>query len=158
MEKRSFIITSFIFMVVALLVIPFSKAIFKSSAGATKTINAAAWDVSLTQMSATNNVTLVSGTGTQTYSLKVSSESEVDVIYAIVVENVPSGVKIKLDDRQNYETPDANNKITFSNAGSITYSPQGGENTHVLTFTSDPGTQVVSNRQLTVKVIAKQDI
>ena len=156
MKKRYLIYICFVFVMVVFLVIPLTKAIFKSQAASTGAVTTAEWDVSLTQISETNNVTLISGTDTQVYSLKVSSESEVDVIYAIEIGNVPAGVKIKLDQRQNYETPDANNKITFSNAGSIVYSPQGGENTHILTFTSESGTPVVSNRQLTVKVIVQQ--
>ena len=158
MKKRNLLLISIVFVASIFLVVPFTKAIFKSISSSTETIDTAEWNVSLTQMSETNNVTLISGVDTQVYSLKVSSESEVNVVYAIEIGNVPAGVKIKLDDRQNYETPDANNKIVFSNAGSITYSLLGGENTHVLTFTSDPGTAVVSNRQLTVKVIAQQDI
>lgn len=156
MKKRILLYIYFILIMVIFLAMPLTRAIYKSSSSSSKTATTAEWNVSLTQVSATNNVTLISGTDTQVYSLKVSSESEVDVTYAIEIGNIPSGVKIKLDQRQNYETPDSNNKITFSNAGTIVYSPQGGENTHTLTFTSDPGTQVASNIQLAVKVIAQQ--
>ncbi len=156
MKKRILLYIYFILIMVIFLAMPLTRAIFKNTASSTKSATTAEWSVSLAQVSETNNVTLVSGTDTQVYSLKVSSESEVDVTYAIEIGNVPSGVKIKLDQRQNYETPDVNNKITFSNAGSIVYSPQGGENTHILTFTSESGTPVVSNIPLTVKVIAQQ--
>lgn len=156
MKQRYLVYICLVFIMAIFLVIPLTRAVLKSSAVSSKTATAAEWNVSLTQVSTTNNVTLISGTDTQVYSLKVSSESEVAVTYAIEIGNIPSGVKIKLDQRQNYETPDSNNKITFSNAGTIVYSPQGGENTHTLTFTSDPGTQVASNIQLAVKVIVQQ--
>lgn len=156
MKKIYFVYICLIFLMIVVLLVPLTSSILKNSASSTGSATTAEWNVSLTRLSETNNVTLISGTNTQTYSLKVSSESEVDVTYAIEISNVPSGVKIKLDQRQIYETPDVNNKITFSNAGSILYSSQGGENTHILTFTSDPGTQVASNIELGVKVIAQQ--
>ena len=158
MKKGFLLLICFGCVVAIFLLVPLSNAVYKRLATSAKSVSASEWSVTLTQMSANNNVTLVSGSGTQTYSLKVRSESEVNVIYDIEIGNIPAGVKIKLDQNQNYETPDQNNKIIFTDAGSIAYSSQGGEQTHVLTFTTAPGTQLVYNRQLTVKVIAQQEL
>ena len=158
MKKNKIIAVCFVLVGMAFLVIPFTRAIFKSLGGTTKTVTTAAWSVSLNQTGLSDSVSIVSGVDTQTYTLKVRSNSEVDVVYDIEIENVPAGVKIKLDQRLDYETPDSNNKITFTDAGTLSYSSQGGENTHILTFASDVGTAAVSNRQLTVNVIAQQDI
>ena len=158
MKKRFLVYLCFACVVTIFLLVPLSTAIYKRLATSARSVTTSEWSVTLTPLSSSNNVTLVSGEGTQTYSLKVRSESEVNVVYDIEIGNIPAGVKIKLDDNQNYQTPDANNKIVFTDAGSIAYSSQGGEQTHVLTFTSDPGTQLVYNRQLSVKVIAQQEV
>lgn len=156
--KKRITITVIVLVVMVFFIIPLTKAIFKNAATTAGTLTAATWSVELNQTGLSDSVTLISGVDTQTYTLKVRNDSEVDIVYDIEISNVPSGVKIKIDQDVNYETPDANNKITFTDAGSIAYSVNGTENTHTLTFTSEVGTAVVSNRQLTVKVIAKQDI
>ncbi len=154
MKKRIIIVA--VVLGIAFFVIPLTRAIFKSSGSSTKTLSTATWEVSLNQTGLSDSVTLISGVDTQTYTLKVRSDSEVDAVYAIEIGNIPTGVKIKLDSNQNFEAPDVNNKITFNNAGTLLYSPQGSENTHTLTFMSETGTAAVSNRTLTVNVIIQQ--
>lgn len=158
MKKNNLVVICLVIAIVMVLVIPFSKAVFKSLGNSTSTIATADWDVSLNQTGLSDEVVLTSGVDTQTYTLKVRSNSEVNVEYAIEIGNVPSGVKIKLDERANYESPDENNVVRFSDAGTILYSSEEKENTHVLTFTSEVGTSAVADRQLTVKVIVQQEI
>jgi hypothetical protein len=155
MNKRNKIIICLSILIVVSIFIPLSVAIFKTTANTSGTLSTAAWDVSLNQTGINNNITLISGVDTQTFTLKVRSNSEVDAIYSIEVGNIPSGVEIKLDNG-NFVTP-TNNKITFTNAGTILYSSNNKENTHTLTFRSNIGTATVSNRSLTVDVIIEQE-
>ena len=136
--------------------VPFSKAIYKSLISSNGTLTTAVWDVSLNQTGVNNNISLVAGGNTQEYTLNVRSNSEVDAIYSIEVGNVPSGVEIKLYNG-NFVSP-TNNKITFTNAGTILYSSNNKENTHTLTFRSSSQASAVSNRELTVDVIIEQEL
>ena len=155
MNKKNVIIAIVIIGIVSLF-IPLTSAIFKSSGNSEKAISAASWEVSLNQTGLSDSVTLIAGVDTQTYTLKVRSNSEVDATYAVEIGNVPTGVKIKLGENGEYKSPDANGKILFPNAGTILYSSQQKENTHTLYFTSEAGTTPVSNRTFTVHVIIQQ--
>ena len=156
MKKKKILILILIFisLVFVSLSVPFSKAIFKSLGSSTSNMTASKWEVSLNQTGINNNVSLVSGVGTEDFTLKVRSNSEVDAKYSIVIGNIPSGVEISLDGG-NYATP-TDGTITFTNAGTILYSSNNKEKTHTLTFRTGTGTSTVSNRELTVDVIIEQ--
>ena len=55
---------------------------------------------------------MVIGNTTQTYIVKVTSQSETQAAYSIVLSNVPSYLHAKLDNDVNYQNP-VNNTITF---------------------------------------------
>lgn len=154
MNKKHTIIVGLSIGIMGLLLIPFSNAIFNSSANSSKTLTTAAWSVSLNQTEISNDISIISGVDTQDFTLKVRSNSEVDAKYSIVIGNIPSGVEISLDGGT-YATP-SNGTITFANAGTILYSSNNKENTHTLTFRSNTGTTPVTNRELTVDVIVEQ--
>ena len=54
------------------------------------------------------------------YTVNITSTSEVDIIYSIIVDNVPSGVTVSLDNG-NFTLP-TNNKVIFANVSTINYS------------------------------------
>ena len=154
MDKKNKIIICLSIMIAVFLFIPLSVAVFKITAGTSETFTAAVWNVSLNQTGIDNNVTLTVGEDTEEYTLKVRSNSEVDAVYTIEVGNIPSGVEVKLDSGS-YVTP-TNNKVTFTNAGTILYSSNNKENTHTLTFKSSSGVTPVSNQSVTVDVTIQQ--
>lgn len=114
----------------------------------------AKWDVSL---AGDNNapINLIAGNNTQTYSLSVTSTSEVKANYVIEITNVPTGVKAKLDNGS-YVSP-SSNKITLSNSN--TYLPPNSVGTtknHTITFQAALSTNVISNSNMTLNVIFTQ--
>ena len=152
MKKK--IILAIVIIGIVSLIIPFTKAKFKSSTAVNKQLATATWDVSLNQTGINNNITLVAGGASQSYTLKVRSDSEVDVVYSIVIGNIPSGVQASINGTD-YQTP-VDGTVTFTNAGAILYSSQNKENTHTIYLKSSSGTASISNRQLTVDVVVKQ--
>lgn len=118
------------------------------------TASVAKWDVSLAS-SSINSIDVISGNTTdnlegQTYSLDVTCESEVGVDYAIVLGNIPTGVRVVLDGTDTYY--ESNNVITISNAGSFDVGDLDSTHTHSLTFIAPEGTAAISNNNVTVDV------
>lgn len=124
----------------------FTHALYRNTVTGNGTLSAASWSVSSTGGS--SSIVLTTGS-TQTYTLSVSSNSQVDVGYSIELTNVPNGVQVKLDSGS-YVTA-SNNKVTFNNAGNLLY---GGttSRTHTLTFTSPISQAEVSNQNVSVNV------
>lgn len=154
MKKRTIILIILIIGVIASLVIPMSRALFKNKATSNANLLSAVWNVSLNQTGIDNSISVVSGLNSQTYTLKVRSNSEVDAKYSIVIGNISNGVEVSLDG-VNYQTP-TNGTVTFTNAGTILYSSANKENTHTIYFRATSGAELVSNRRLTVDVIMEQ--
>jgi len=134
--------------------IPPTLGLFKRMIGATGLINAASWNVALNQTGVDNTLQVIPDTLNASYTLNVTSTSEVDVQYTIVVRNIPSGVLVKLDNGS-FQTP-SNNTVTFNNAGNIYYSDVSKEKTHVLTFKANTGTTAVNNQIVSVDVDFRQ--
>ena len=138
--------------------IPSSFAINRSTISSSGTLNASLWNVSLNQTGINSilNVVPDSVNGTDIYSLKVYSNSEVDANYSIVVSNLPAGVKVKLDDGTYEPQQDNVSTVTFSNAGSILYSDNQKEKTHILTFKAIAGASPSANNNVDIDVIIQQ--
>ena len=135
--------------------IPSSLGIYKRNASTSTSIVAAEWNVSLNQTGVNNTLSIVNNGSTGTYTLKVVSDSEVDMEYAIIISNIPSGVDVKLDDEVNYRVP-TNGTVTIDPAGTINYTGSSEEVTHTLTFRANNGASVVSNQTITIDVDFKQ--
>ena len=135
--------------------IPSTLGMYKNVAGSTKSLNTAEWDVSITP-DVNSSLQVIPDSTNATYTLIVSNDSEVDVVYDIVISNLPSGVEVKLDSEQNFRQQLSGNTIRISNAGSILYN--GSPVTHTLTFRAVTGATVVSNQSVTINVEFKQDI
>ena len=144
MNKKILILLAIIFLVNISVVTTYSM--YRTTRSGTGTLNAATWSISSTGSS--NSISLVAGEP-QTYTLNVRNDSEVDVKYTIVIDNIPNTVQVKLDSGS-YVTP-TNNKITFSNAGELLY---GGTITrnHTLTFLTPLSTAETSNQSLSINV------
>lgn len=147
MKKKILVI---VVLLVFISIISYTLAIYRERNSGTATIRGANWSVST---SGNNSLNLTAGS-TANYTLTVTNDSEVDVVYDIELTNLPSGIKVKLDSGS-YIT-ESNNKITISNAGTLLYgaSPKN----HILTFTTDLESGVVTDQSVGINVKFKQKL
>ncbi len=157
MKKRVAINIIVLVFITMLLVSSSSYAIYTGSAEVTGNVVSAEWNVSLNQANVENYLSVIPNGRTDTYTLNIVSNSGVDVIYSIVISNLPTGISVKLDDNENF-TEQSNNSIIFSDAGTILYSGLESTKTHTLTFKAASGTQVVNEEQINIDVIVRQFI
>jgi len=158
--KKIMPIPIIISILVTLFIIPMSYAIYRSYSTGGVTSAAASWNVSLNQNNVNNNLTIIPGENgtTASYTINITSNSEVDVIYSIVIENLPSGVSISLDDGSFVaaNNNNNNNKVVFTDVGTILYSDANKNKSHVITIKANSNTQYVNNQEIDVNVIARQ--
>lgn len=156
--KKIMPIPIIISILVILFIIPMSYAIYRSYSTGGGNIATASWNVSLNQNNVNNNLTIIPGENgtTASYTINITSNSEVDVIYSIVIENLPSGVSISLDDGS-FVTAN-NNKVVFTDVGTILYSDANKNKSHVITIKANSNTQYVNNQEIDVNVIARQTL
>lgn len=154
--KKIMPIPIIISILVILFIIPMSYAIYRSYSTVGGNIATASWNVSLNQNNVNNNLTIIPGENgtTASYTINITSNSEVDVIYSIVIENLPSGVSISLDDGSFVAAN--NNKVVFTDVGTILYSDANKNKSHVITIKANSNTQYVNNQEIDVNVIARQ--
>lgn len=150
------LIVVFIFSCIgSILIMPSTFSIFKSDATATKILALASWSVSLNQNGVNDELEIIAdNTSTASYTLNVTSASEVSVKYSVVLSNLPAGVTVSIDGG-NF-MPQQSNTITFSDIGTILYSDSVKTKTHTLTFKSAVGGAVVSDHEVDIDVIARQ--
>ncbi len=135
--------------------IPFTFGIIKSSSYIPSSVNTADWNVSVSSNSSNTMQLTANNSGTASYQVVVTSSSEVDTNYSIIVRNLPSGVQVKLD---NGDFEPYSSTVTFSNIGTILYGANPNTATHTLTFKANNGATIVSNQQVSVDVEFEQDI
>ena len=158
MKTRVTINIVILIVLVMFFVTSFSYAIYVGNGHLNGDIVSADWNVSLNQTGINNYLSVVANGGTATYNLNIVSNSSVDVVYSIVLSNLPTGVSVKLDNAQNFTEQSSSHEIIFSNAGSINYTGNQITKTHTLTFKADIGASIVENQQISVDVIARQII
>lgn len=152
---KKIIIVLIIGFVVSL--VSYSYSIFRSGTNPTGSIKLATWSVSLNQSGVDNYLSIVPGDATSTadYTLNVTSLSEVNIIYTVVINNLPTGVSVDFDNSGTF-TPEVNNSVVFSDIGTINYSDASHTKTHTLTFKADSNSSFVSDEEIDVNVIARQ--
>ena len=154
--KKIMPIPIIISILVILFIIPMSYAIYRSYSTGGVTIAAASWNVSLNQNNVNNNLTIIPGENgaTASYTINITSNSEVDVTYDVVISGLPNGVSVAFGDRAPQLA--SSGTVTITNAGTILYNAQNKTNTHTLTFSAASNATCVNNQSVTVNVIAKQ--
>ncbi|MBR7041873.1 MAG: hypothetical protein IKI04_00045 [Bacilli bacterium] len=152
MENKNNKILIIIIFVLLALYIPFSLGLLKNRANLPSPVSFARWDVSA-DFDLNGSMHLVPNSGTSSYSIVVSSDSEVDTDYSIIVSNIPSGVQVKLD---NDEFQPYSSTVTFSNAGTILYGAGVNSATHTISFRANTGAPFVNNQSVGVNVEFKQ--
>ena len=88
------------------------------------------------------------------YTIDVTSQSQVDMIYSIVIDGLPNGVSVALDNGEFIQ--EVNNKVTFSNVGTIAYSDENKTKSHTLTFKATSSSNIVNEKEVDINVIARQ--
>jgi hypothetical protein len=102
-----------------------------------------------------NSINLVPGGSAVNYILRVTSKSNVSSNYSIELSDLPSDVKVSLDNGA-YRVP-VNGVITFSNCGNLNATSSSTYNDHTLSFMAINGAGSVTNREVNIDIIAEQD-
>ena len=155
MNKETMLRPAIIIAIIALLAITSTYSIYRGVVLTNGTLSLATWSVTLNQEGVNDELTIVPVNSNDTYELNITSTSNVDIKYTIVISNLPTGVQVTLDNG----TPvsqDNNNKITFSDAGTILYNDVNKTKTHILTFSAVANTTPVNSQTVSIDVIAKQ--
>ncbi len=157
--KRRVTINVILFIVLTIfLVSSYSYAIYTGNGEISGNIISADWNVTLNQTGIDNHLSVLANEGTTTYDLRIVSNSSVDVVYSIVISNLPTGVSVKLDNNANYIEQSASHEIIIPNAGTINYTGSRVTKTHTLTFKAATGATIVEDQQINIDVIARQNI
>ena len=100
----------------------------------------------------TNKINVVSGNETQnqTYTIKVTSNSDVKASYSLVLTNVPNDVEAKVDGGSYVSS--VNNTITINNIGTINANASNRTNTHTLKFNTPLNSQVIGENAINVEM------
>ena len=134
--------------------------LLRSSGNATGSLLTAEWSVSRSQSASTDSIELIPNTSTDIYDLTVTSNSEVDVKYTVVISNLPTGVEVQLDDGT-FQTP-SSGTIRMTKVGDVTgiinYNDATKTKTHTLTFRATSSAQAVSDQEIDIDVEFKQTV
>ncbi len=156
MKKKLIINTILFVFVLTLFLHSSSYAIYRGLLNIGGTLASSEWSVSLNQENVDDHLEITRGGDEDTYTLTIVSNSEVDIVYSIVISNVPSGVSVSLDEEDDYYEQ-SNNQIIIPDAGSIIYTGSGNNiKTHTLTFKASSDATVISNQELNVDIIVRQ--
>ena len=147
-----FVLVYLIFITAYLSVNTLSKYVGISSGSGN--IQVAKWEVSAISDSE-DTMNIIAENTTAAYEVKISSTSEVGCTYSILIENVPDGVKIKIDDESAIAPSDGT--ITFENCGHFDANSQGTVLTHTLTVEADVSAGEINDEELNVDITFIQD-
>lgn len=128
----------------------FSKYLHQVTGTGTKAI--AKWEV-LFQGDNTNTINIVKANTTQEYKLKVTNNSEVGIVYSVVLSNVPNGVTVELDGIP--YTP-LNGEIKLENVGTINANASQKTKEHALNFSASLSAANVNNSEIDMDVTFTQ--
>ena len=155
MKKKIHLSLAIIVMVFAIIATTF--AIYRGDGSATGTINAATWSISRSQSASGDSLSVIPELASDVYNLTVTSSSEVDVVYTIIVSNLPTGVEVALDDGT-YQAP-TSGTVRISNAQTvINYDDAVKTKNHTLTFRATSSAQVISDQEIDVDVEFRQSL
>lgn len=155
MKKKILLLSVFAIFVFTVIVTTF--AIFRGSGSAAGSLHAATWSISRSQSASGDSLEVIPELASDVYNLTVTSNSEVDVVYTIIVSNLPTGVEVSLDNGT-YQTP-TSGTVRISNAQTvINYNDTVKTKNHTLTFRATSSAQVVSDQEIDVDVEFKQSI
>ena len=152
MDKKIKIIT--LLFIFALFLVRSTFALFRSSLAIEHETDLAEWNVTLEQDGIDNNLSVIPGFESDTFTLNVKSLSEVDIKYTVNVSNLPTGIEASINGVDFY--PEVNGIITFPSEFTILYNSLDKINTHTLTFRGTNNSTYVNNQTVSVNVEAVQ--
>ena len=133
-------------------------ALMRASGSVNGSINTSTWSVTRNNSQSGDSINVYKGGATDSYTLTVQSNSQVDVLYKIIISNLPSGVEVDIDNT-GYLTPTASGTLTIENANTvINYGDSTKTKTHILTFRATNGAQLVTNQKIDIDVEFRQGI
>ena len=147
----------FIFLILFVFCTIQTFAIFRKSGSGTGSITTATWNVTRSQSQSGDSIEITPGVDTDNYLLTVSSSSEVDVVYSIIISNLPNGVEVDLDNSGDYRQAD-NGTIMIRPAGTINYNDSIKTKNHTLTFRATSEATPISDQEIDIDVEFKQDV
>ena len=155
MNKETMIRSTIVIAIITLLAITSTYSIYREAAQTNGALSLATWNVTLNQEGVNDELTIVPVNSNGTYELNITSTSNVDIKYTVVISNLPAGVQVALDNDPP-ESQDNDNKITFTDAGTILYNDTNKTKSHILTFSAVANTTPVNSQTVSIDVIAKQ--
>ncbi len=132
-------------------------ALLRSSTNGSSSIKTATWSVTRNQSQSGDSIEIIPGITTDSYTLTVQSNSEVDVIYSIIISNLPTGVEVDLDNSGNYITP-TSGTVRISPAGTINYNDSTKTKNHTITFRATNSAIPVLDQEINIDVEFKQGL
>ena len=154
--KKKVIKSLVIIVVLSIFFVPFTMSIYKNAATGSSNIIFADWNVSLNQNNVNNHLSISPNGTNASYTVNISSTSKVDMEYSIVINHLPTGVSVSLDNGS--FVTEVDNTVTFSNVGTILYSDVTKTRSHTLTFKAESNAVFVNDQSVNIKVITKQII
>ena len=133
-------------------------ALMRNSTSGNGSLDAATWSVTRNHSQSGDSIEIYPGGATDSYTLTVQSNSEVDVLYKILISNLPAGVQVDIDNT-GYLPPDANGNLTIENANTvINYNDAVKTKNHILTFKAAAGASLVTDQEIDIDVEFRQDV
>ena len=132
-------------------------ALLRNGGNGTGSLATSTWSVTRNQSQTGDSIDIYPGGATDSYTLTVQSNSEVDVKYKIIIDNLPSGVQVDIDNT-GYLTP-VNGTLTIENNNTvINYNDAVKTKNHILTFKAASGTTLVTDREIDIDVEFRQNV
>ena len=141
-------------VILSLFVIPFSFAAYRVKNLLSGNLISASWNVSLNQEGINNYLSVIPDSYNASYTLNVTSNSKVDVVYTVIISNLPAGIEVSFDGGAFRSQID--NTITFTDIGTILYSDSVKTKSHTLTFKALTGSTLTNNKEVDIDVTFRQ--
>ncbi len=158
MNKKRIINILIIVIMLSLFIIPSSFSIIKMMNTGNSSVALATWSVSLNQNGENNYLSIVPEpeNTNDSYVLNITSNSEVDIVYSIIIDNLPSGVSVKADSGS--FIPESNHKVMIPNVGVIRYNDENKTKQSILTFKASANATFVDEEEIDISVIISQQM
>jgi len=132
-------------------------ALLRASGNGSGSLKTATWSVSRNYSQPGDSLEIYQGGATDSYTLTVQSASEVDVLYKIIISNLPTGVEVDIDNTG--YIPSNAGTIIIENANTvINYNDTVKTKTHTLTFRATNSAPLVTDREIDIDVEFRQDV
>lgn len=157
--KKKILMIVILVLVLAFLVVPGSLAIYRTISNPNGDVALATWNIELDQSEVNNHISITAGDATSVahYTLNIVSNAQVDIIYSIVLNNLPTGTSVELDNSGTF-IQESSGTVIFNEIGTINYSDLNKNRTHTLAFKAASGATYVTDQAVDVNVIARQTL